>query len=546
MQEDQIEVIGAKEHNLKNINVVIPKNKLVVFAGVSGSGKSSLVFDTIARESSRQWQDSYPLFVLNKLPHFDRPQVDEIRQLPPSIVIDQKSLGTNVRSAVGTAMDISPLIRLLFSRVGVPSAGGSMAYNSNHPEGMCPVCTGLGTVYKLSEDALFNVNTSLSEGGGILFSQFDRGWQAHLYQNNPLLHAHKLLKDFSEEEWDILLHGSQDPIKIDIRSNNTGRVEQVPYEGVIPRFYRLYLNRDITKLKQSLQDEILSFVIPVPCEHCNGTGLHPNALASKINNYNIVDFMNTPVNDVLPLLESIESPLGQAISIQIKDAIERMIRVGIEYLALSRKTDTLSGGELQRIKIVPHLGASLSNVNYIFDEPTVGLHPHDADKIGQLLLELRDKYNNILVVEHNRHIISLADEIIELGPSAGKQGGQIVFQGTLDDMKRTDSFISQSMNSKIQVNENPLPWNEGFIIEGACANSLKHINVTIPKGVLTAITGVAGSGKSSLMTEAFIPRNPNRIVIDQKQIGTSIRSTPATYVGIMDEIRKIFAKENCA
>ncbi len=540
---DNIDILGAKEHNLKNIDVTIPKNKLVVFAGVSGSGKSSLVFDTLARESSRQWQDSYPLFLRNKLPHYDRPQVDDIKNLPPSIVVNQKSLGTNTRSTVGTAMDIAPLVRLLFSRIGQPSAGGSMAYSFNHPAGMCPDCTGIGTVYQLIEGKIFDSSKSLNEGA-ICFSQFSSGWQAHLYQNNSLLDADKKLNQFSEAEWKILREGSDETIKVEIRSNNTGRVDRVDYEGVIPRFYRLYLKRDISKLKKALQEEVLSLVTQVPCGSCKGSGLNPKALAFKINGRNIVDYMDLSVSELLPLLEEIDSDLGQSLVAQISSAIKRMEAVGIGYLSLSRRTDTLSGGEVQRVKLVRHIGSSLSNVNYVFDEPTAGLHPHDAEKIGQLLLELRDKHNNILVVEHSRQMLSLADEVIELGPLAGQEGGQLVFQGSLEELKKADTYTARALKQPFRLSPTPLAWTEGFNIKDATANNLKHVTTNIPKGVLTAVTGVAGSGKTSLIGHEFVNRFPEAIVINQKPIGTSIRSTPATYLGIMDEIRKLFAKAN--
>lgn len=540
---DSIEILGARENNLKNIDLKIPKNQLVVFAGLSGSGKSSLVFETLARESSRQWQDSYPLFLRNKMPHYDRPDVDDIRNLPPSIVVDQKGFGSNSRSTVGSLMDLSPLLRLLFSRIGQPSAGGSMAYSPNHPAGMCPDCTGLGQIYALQEDRIFDETKSLNEGA-ILFSQFSSGWQSHLYQNNPFLDVDKALVDFTMQDWELLKHGSAEPIKIEIRSNNTGRVDQVDYEGVIPRFYRLYLKRDISKLKQKLQEEVLSLVEQVPCSSCQGNGLNPQALASKVNGFNILDYQNQPVEEISPLLEKISHPMGQSIARQILQAVDRMIEVGIGYLSLSRQSDTLSGGEMQRIKLVRHLGSSLSNINYIFDEPTAGLHPHDAEKIGKLLLNLRDKHNNILVVEHNRQMIELAQHVIELGPKAGQMGGHLTYQGTLEGLKKADTVTAQTLSKKIQINQSPKPWSDGFDIKNAHSHNLKNIDVTIPKGILTAVTGVAGSGKSTLISKEFVKGYPEAIVVNQKPIGQSIRSTPATYTGIMDDLRKLMAKEN--
>lgn len=538
-----IEIIEANENNLKNLSVSIPKNKLVTIVGVSGSGKSSLIFETLARESNRQWQDSYPLYIRNKLPHYDRPDVTEIRHLPPSIIIDQKAVGANSRSTVGTIMDLAPLVRLLFSRVGQPSAGGSMAYSPNHPAGMCPRCTGIGTIYELTDKLLFDLDKTIQDGG-IRFSQFAKGWQHAIYTNHPDLDQTKKLRDFSENEWNILKYGGEESVTIQFLSNANGNLDSVAYEGIVPRFTRLYLKRDISKLKQKLQEEVLSFVHKEACPDCQGTGLNPLALSSKINGHNIVDYQRPPVADILPLLQDISDPVGRSIAKQMAASIERMVTVGIGYLSLNRQTETLSGGELQRIKLVRHLGSNLSNINYIFDEPTAGLHHHDAEKIGHLLLELRDQQNNVLVVEHHRQMISLADQIIEIGPLSGQHGGQLVFQGSLEDLKTGSSFTAQSMTRRLSINEKPRPWTQGFPLENVHRHNLKNLNLTIPKGILTAVTGVAGSGKSTLITQEFSRKYKDAIVVNQKPIGTSVRSTPATYTGVMDEIRKVFAKAN--
>lgn len=540
---DNIEIRGASENNLKHIDVTIPKGKLVVFAGVSGSGKSSLAFDTVAVESEREWQQSYPLFLRNKMPHYDRPKVDEIRNLTPAIVVDQRAIGANTRSTVGTAVDVAPLLRLLFSRVGEPSAGGSMAYSFNHPAGMCPDCTGVGERLELIEESMFDPDKTLAEGA-ILFSQFSAGWQTHLYQNNPLLDPDKKLRDFTSEEWDTLKYGSKKPVKVGIKSNNTGRVDMVEYEGVFPRFERVYMKRDITKLKKGLQDEIMSHVRRGACRTCGGTGLNPKALASRINGKNIVECMDMTAADLLPFLETIGDPRGGSLAKQIAEYLERMIGVGIGYLSLSRKTETLSGGEAQRLKMVRNLGGYLNNITYIFDEPTAGLHPADAERIGRMLCDLRDKHNNVLVVEHSRQMLALADHIIEMGPGAGIGGGSLVFSGSLEELQKAGTLTAQAIRQKVTVNREPLPWTEGYEIRDAHCHNLKHVNVTVPKGVLTAVTGVAGSGKSSLMRREFPKAYPDAVIIDQKPIGTSIRSTPATYTGVMDEIRKVFAKEN--
>jgi excinuclease UvrABC ATPase subunit len=544
MNTDNIEIIDAHENNLRHISLEIPKGELVVFCGVSGSGKSSLAFDTIANESNRQWQENYPLFLRNKMPHYDRAKVESIENLTPAVVVDQHSIGVSSRSTVGTALDVAPLVRLLFSRCGEPSAGGSMAYSANHPMGMCPHCTGLGTDLVLKEDLLFDTTKTLREGA-IRFSQFSNGWQTYLYQANPKINADKKLSDFTAAEWDYLKYGDRDgkQIKVEIRSNNTGRIDKVDYEGVIPRFERLYLKRDITKLKKNLQDEILSFVEKGDCPHCCGTGLNPKALESKINGKNIVDYGEMTAAELLAELEKINSPMGASLARQISSYLRRMVDVGIGYLSFSRKTDTLSGGEIQRVKMVRSLKSSLTNISYIFDEPTAGLHPSDAEKIGRILVSLKNAGNSVFVVEHNRQMISLADHVIEMGEGAGANGGNIVFQGTLDDLKKTQTKTALSLVEKITVNKNPLAFTEFFELKDLHSHNLKHIDVKIPKGVLTAICGVAGSGKSSVMQE-FIKAKPDSIWITQKPIGTSIRSTPATYTGVADEIRKLFAKEN--
>ena len=543
-EREQIEIRGASENNLKHIDIDIPKEQLVVVAGVSGSGKSSLAFDTVAAESSREWQATYPMFLRMRLPRYERPNVESIRNLTPAVVVDQKPIGANARSTVGTASDIAPLIRLLFSRVGKPSAGGSMAYSFNHPHGMCPDCTGLGEKIALDESLMFDMDKTINEGA-IRFSQFSGGsWQEFYYHHNPLYPADKKLRDFTPEEWKALRIGPDEPLIMEHGYNNTGQASHLPYEGIVPRFNRLYLNRDISGLKKGVREEVMRFVSRQPCKTCGGCGLNPKALESRINGYNIVDYNEMQVSDLVGVLEEITDPLGSSIAAQILVSLRNMVRVGLGYLSLSRRTDTLSGGEAQRLKMVRHLASSLSNITYIFDEPTAGLHPADARRIGDLLTDLRDKHNTVLVVEHSRQMIELADNIIELGPKAGSHGGEIVYQGTLAGLKNSKTLTAESLRSAVHINSEPLPWSEGYEVEHAQLHNLKDVSVTVPKGVLTAVTGVAGSGKSTLICQEFVARHPEAIVIDQQAIGVSSRSTPATYTGAMDEIRKLFAKAN--
>ena len=543
MSSNDIQVIGARENNLKDVTVSVPKGRLVAFAGVSGSGKSSLAFDTIARESARQWQQNYSLFLRNKMPHYERPHVDDLRGLTPTVVVDQRPLGAGSRSTVGTAVDVAPLLRLLFSRCGEPSAGGSMAYSFNHPAGACPECTGLGERLALDEDTLFDPDLSLAEGA-ILFSQFSSGWQTYLYQANELLDPHKRLRDFTPEEWRALKYEAPRPVKVQIRSNNTGRVDTVDYEPVVPRFKRLYLSRDISKLKKGLQEEILTHVHQGPCKACGGSGLNPAALASKVAGHNIVEMCDMPVSELAGVLRGLDDPRGASLARQICAYLDRMVDVGIGYLSLGRRASTLSGGEAQRVKIVRNLGSSLTDITYVFDEPTAGLHPADAERIGRLLVGLRDAHNNVLVVEHSRQMLELADHVVEMGPGAGAGGGEVVYEGGLAGLIAAGTPTARALSTKAEVKAAPRTWTEGFEIRDAHCHNLKHIDVTIPKGVLTCVTGVAGSGKSSLMRYEFPQRFPDAIVVDQRPIGTSMRSTPATYTGAMDEIRKLFAKAN--
>lgn len=544
MEQAYIEVVGASENNLQDISVRIPKEKLVVLAGVSGSGKSSLAFDTLAVESSRQWQAGYPLYLRNRMPRYDRPSVEDIRNLTPAIVVDQKGIGGNSRSTVGTVTDVAPLIRLLFSRVGQPSAGGATAYSFNHPLGMCPECTGLGERAQLAVDRIFDMDKSIREGG-IRFSQFSgSNWQGWLFRECPLYDSSKKLKDFTEQEWKDLCYGPDEPLTMAMANKNVGNVSNLKYEGVIPRFNRLYLNRDLGRQKKAVQEEILGLIEKGSCTACGGIGLNPKALASKINGYNIADYYSMQVTDLVPVLKQIDSPVGSSIARQVCQCLESMIAVGLGYLSLSRRTDSLSGGEAQRLKMVRHLGNSLSNITYIFDEPTAGLHPEDARRIGTLLTQMRDNHNTVLVVEHNRDMIQLADQVIELGPLAGREGGEIVFQGTVEQLRQADTPTARSLRETIPANPAPRPWTESYPIEHAKLHNLKDVTVEIPKGVLTAVSGMAGSGKSSLIRHEFAQQYPEAIVIDQKPIGVSSRSTPATYTGAMDEIRKIFAKAN--
>lgn len=543
-KDDKIILVGVRVNNLKNINLKIPKQKIVVFTGVSGSGKSSLAFDTIAVESSRQLNLTYPLYLRNRMQRFERPAADEIKNLTPAILINQQVLGGGIRSTVGSVTDIAPLIRLLFSRIAVPNVGSASSYSFNHPLGMCLACRGMGKKLSLDIDKLLDKNKSLNENA-ILFSQFSSSsWQWKLYTNSGLFNNDKKLSEYNEQEWNHLLYGIPERRKVNFLSNNTGKLVEIEYEGLVSRFNRLYLNRDISKLKRSTQQEIISMLTEDSCPDCNGIGLSSKILTSKIGNLNIVDYFNMQMSDLLPILLDIQHPVGRTIALQAADCVERMIHAGLGYLTLSRRTDTLSGGEGQRLKIVSCLGSSLNNITYILDEPSVGLHPKDIEKLKNMLIELRDRHNTVLVVEHDRDIISLADEVIDMGPLAGSDGGEVVFQGPVKELLKTDTLTAKMLRQTPQVNPSPRKWDDIYTVENATLYNLKGITVSVPKNVLTVVTGVSGSGKSTLICKEFTAQNPNTILITQKPISASSRSTPATYTGVMDIIRDLFATAN--
>lgn len=543
---DKIIIKGAKLNNLRNVSLEIPKNQIVVFTGVSGSGKSSVVFDAIAIESQRQLNETFSNYIRNRLPKYEKPNVSAIENLSPAIVIDQRQMGGNIRSTVGTVSDVQPLIRLLFSRAGVPSAGTSDHYSFNAPTGMCPECQGLGKVMVLDHTKMFNPEKSLNDGG-ILFPPFRTGtWHWQKYANIGLFDNDKPLKDYTEEEMDKFLYGKGiTGMKTEQTTNKENPLNQRQgYEGIIDRFNRIYLNRDSAETSERTQKLIEKFITQGVCPLCHGARLNQPALASRINGYNIEEYSNMEVSDVIPILKKINHPLGTPVATTIIEQLERIVGVGLGYLSLSRQTSTLSGGESQRLKMVKNLGSSLTGMTYIFDEPSVGLHPRDTHLIQEIFTALRDKGNTVLIVEHDRDIIRQADTVIDMGPGAGENGGEVVYQGTVSGLCEADTLTGRWLNADIPVKENPRRPKGKLSISNATLHNLKNVSVDIPTGILTAITGVAGSGKSSLISGVFVQQHPDAIVVDQKAIGSSIRSTPATYLGIMDDIRKMLAEAN--
>ncbi|WP_033541246.1 ATP-binding cassette domain-containing protein [Planococcus sp. CAU13] len=530
-----IQIRKAMENNLKGFDITIPKNQLVVFSGVSGSGKSSLVFDTVAVESQRQLNDTFPLFIKHKLPKYERPKADSIENLTPAITVSQKKVVGSSRSTVSTMIDIAPLFRLLFSRCAEPGAGVATAYSFNSPRGMCPVCKGIGETVKLDLTKLLDTSKSLNEGAIQFKPWATTTWQWRLYGNSGFFDNNKKLADYTKEEWHNLLHGSGR--KVIIENDPSG----VWYEGVADRFNRLYIHKDVDSLSTNVRSSVQKVVSIECCDSCNGKRLNEKALQSKIQGMNIAEVFDLELVEVMPFLEKITDEVGKSLAASIFETLERVIDLGLGYLKLSRTTSTLSGGEAQRLKLVKHLGSSLTGMTYILDEPSTGMHPSDVEKIIKILKQLRDNGNSVLVVEHDQQIIQAADEIIELGPEAGATGGYFVFQGTPNELINTSTATAQNLSKKTKIKQPSRTFDEWITVENASLHNLKNVSARFPKNALTTATGVSGSGKSSLVLGELTKHYPKAIVMDQKPVGTSIRSTLATYLGIMDAVRVEFA-----
>ncbi|MDR7272872.1 excinuclease UvrABC ATPase subunit [Pelomonas saccharophila] len=539
---DVIRVVGARENNLRNVSVDIPKKRITVFTGVSGSGKSSLVFDTIAAESQRQLNDTFSTFVRHRLPHHAQPNADSLENLCAAIVVDQRRLGGNARSTVGTATDILALIRLLFSRVGQPFVGYSNIFSFNHPDGMCPRCEGLGKVDTVAVDRLFDRQRSLNEGA-IRFSAFAvGGYRWKRYVNSGLFDNDKPLKDYSDEEWQTLLHAQDVPVT----NPGPGWPPTSRYEGVLPRIRRNFLNRNVDEIKGLDRTEWDRLVTAGPCPQCHGARLNEKVLSCRIDGRNIADWCALEVDELLAVVTQVGAPLAATMVPALASRLQHLVDIGLGYLNLGRGTNSLSGGESQRVKMVRYLGSSLSDMSYIFDEPSVGLHPRDVARLTGLLRHLRDKGNTVLVVEHDPDIIVAADHVIDMGPGAGDAGGRVVFEGSVAALRLADTPTGRCLARPVSVNAAPRTPSGWLPIEHANLHNLKDVSVSIPKGVMTVVTGVAGSGKSSLINGAFVRTYPEVVCIDQGAIGGSRRSNIATYTGIMDPIRWLFARANTA
>ncbi|MGO1056777.1 ATP-binding cassette domain-containing protein [Crossiella sp. CA198] len=530
-----IEVRGARENNLADISVDIPKRRLTVFTGVSGSGKSSLVFGTIAAESQRMINETYSAFLQSFMPALGRPDVDSLRNLSAAIVVDQERMGANARSTVGTATDAHTMLRIMFSRLGQPHAGTSGAFSFNLPEGMCPECEGLGRATAIDVEALVDREKSLNEGA-ITVPQFAvDSWYWKLLALSGLVDPDVKLKDYTEQQWQDFLY--KPATKMKIAGMNTS------YEGLVVKVQRVYLAKD----REAMQPHIRSFVDRAvaftTCPSCQGARLNQAALASLVNGRNIAECSAMQITDLAAFLRAIEEPSVAPMLAGLLETLDSMIGIGLGYLSLDRESGTLSGGEAQRVKMVRHLGSSLTDITYVFDEPTVGLHPHDIARMNELLLLLRDKGNTVLVVEHKPEVIQIADHIVDLGPRAGSGGGQICYTGDLAGLRASDTLTGRHLDHRAQLRDVIREPRGQLTISGANLHNLRDVTVDVPLGVLTVVTGVAGSGKSSLIHGSLSTREGVRIV-DQAPIRGSRRSNPATYTGLLDSIRTAFAKAN--
>lgn len=541
-EKDEIILRGLRENNLKNIDLNISKGKITVFTGLSGSGKSSVAFDTLARESRRQMTLNYPLYVRNQMPRYERPRADLMKNLSPVVVVEQRAPGGNSSSTVGTYMDVDPLIRLLFSRIAKPSMGTATDYTRQSSFGRCPKCDGFGKVVEPNLNKLVDFDKSLRDYAVQFKPLSPAGWQGRWMMTCGLFDPDKAIKDYSKEKQDLFLYGPPGGGTVDAPFHTKNGPQNAQWDGLLPRFTRLYINRDITKLKEVSEKDVLNVSSHEICPLCHGSGLNPEVLKSKINGYNILDYKKLEILELIEELSKIEDSLGKAIAEQALLLLKQLKDIGLDYINLSRKMNSLSGGEAQRVKIARQLTTSLNNMTYIFDEPSAGLHPEEVDKLIDMLKNIKNQHNTVIVIEHDLSIIRMADEIIEMGPEAGVNGGTIVFQARPENLKEFP-HSSTNLESKVKINEKPRKIKDYFKIRGANNNNLKNIDVDIPKNTLVSIAGVSGSGKSSLILETFLEKHPESIAVGQDRIGISTRSTLATYMGIMDDIRNVFARE---
>jgi excinuclease UvrABC ATPase subunit len=557
-----IRVLGARVNNLKDVTVEIPKRRLTVFTGVSGSGKSSLVFDTIAAESQRLINETYSAFVQGFMPNLSRPEVDRLEGLTTAILVDQERMGANPRSTVGTATDANAMLRILFSRLGTPHIGPPTAFSFNVPTrrasgvmsteksggrveksvvrdvvylgGMCPRCEGMGSVSDFDLAALYDGSKSLREGGLMVPGYSMDGWYGRLFQGIGL-DLDKPIGEYTKKEMHSLLY--EEPTKIRVEGVN------LTYEGVIPKVQKSMLSKDVDSLQPHVRRFVERVITFQTCPECDGTRLTPEARSSEIGGRNIADVCAMQISDLAGWVRELEEPSVAPLLAGLQHLLDSFGEIGLGYLSLDRPAGTLSGGEAQRTKMIRHLGSSLTDVTYVFDEPTIGLHPHDIERMNDLLLQLRDKGNTVLVVEHKPETIAIADHVVDLGPLAGTGGGEVVFEGTVDGLRSSGTLTGRHLDHRVSLKPSVRPSSGALQVRGANTHNLRDVDVDIPLGVLVVLTGVAGSGKSSLVHGSVAPRN-GVVVVDQGAIRGSRRSNPATYTGLLEPIRKAFAKAN--
>ncbi|MEC4891471.1 MAG: excinuclease ABC subunit UvrA [Oscillatoria sp. PMC 1051.18] len=535
--EEKIVIIGAREHNLKDVSLEIPKYKVVVFTGMSGSGKSSLVFDTIYAEAQRQLLETFSSYARSRLPKIGKPDVDEIKNLSVAIIIDQKRLSGGSRSTVGTITEIYTYLRLLFSRVGEPLIGESALFSFNSPEGMCPQCQGLGKEIVVDENALIDWNKSLAEGaighpdykvGGLL---------TRLIAETNLFDMEKPLKEFTPDQLNQLLYSE----KTHLEEHELNRLYKISFEGIITSLKRRYLNKKDADSADKKKKNKLSFLKKVPCQTCQGARLNQKALSVKVKDKNIAQLCEIELTELQSFLDSLSGEVVNHIVRPMQDRLKYLIDIGVGYLSLNRTTATLSGGESQRVKMAKQLGCNLVDLIYILDEPSIGLHPRDVSKLLNIFSKLRDQGNTVLVVEHDPTVIESADYVIDVGPYAGVNGGQVVFQGTVEELKKASTITGKCLVEQSKSKSTRRKTSEFLEIKNANLHNLKNVSVKIPTKVFVCVTGVAGSGKSTLIDEVLAQKYPKAIRIDQSPVGRSNRSNPATYTKVFDIIRNKFA-----
>ena len=559
---DLIRVQGARVNNLKDVSVELPKRRLTVFTGVSGSGKSSLVFSTIAAESQRLINETYSAFVQGFMPTLARPEVDVLDGLTTAIIVDQERMGTNPRSTVGTATDANAMLRILFSRLGDPHIGPPNAYSFNVPSvkasgaitvergpgktkteratftrlgGMCPRCEGMGSVTDFDLSALYDETKSIDEGAITIPGYSMDGWYGRIFRESGFFDPDKPIRRFNKKELHDLLH--KEPTKIKVGGIN------LTYEGLIPRIQKSFLSKDVDALQPHIRAFVERAVTFTTCPECEGTRLGAEARSSKIDGKNIAEVCSMQISDLADWIRGLDEPSVAPLLAGLQFLLDSFAEIGLGYLSLDRPSGTLSGGEAQRTKMIRHLGSSLTDVTYVFDEPTIGLHPHDVQRMNDLLLRLRDKGNTVLVVEHEPETIAIADHVVDLGPGAGTAGGTVCFEGTVEGLRDSGTLTGRHLEDRATLKETVRTPTGTLEIRGASANNLQDVDVDIPLGVLCVITGVAGSGKSSLV-QGSIPAGAEVVSIDQGAIRGSRRSNPATYTGLLEPIRKTFAKTN--